>query len=235
MQDVGREHINPSLRNTADQLNPAWLSRNRLRRFPAGSILIPKSGASVNLNHRAMLAIDAHVVSHLAVVMPDRRVVDPEFLFWWSVAYDSRRQVQTTSLPSLNLSILKAAPVSLPPLEEQRRIVDILNRAASIRRLRDQANATLRALIPALFIKMFGDPRTLAERFPTRPLREVADIGSGVTKGRKLAPDEIEEVPYLRVANVQDGYLDLEEIKTIAIRKGEADRYALRPGDLVMD
>ena len=42
------------------------------------------------------------------------------------------------------------------------------------------------------------------------------------------------DVPYLRVANVQDGFLALDEIKTITIRRGEQQQYALAPGDLVM-
>ena len=57
-----------------------WLTKKRLRLFPKDSILIPKSGASVNLNHRAKLAIDAYVVSHLAVVTPDRSRIDPNYL-----------------------------------------------------------------------------------------------------------------------------------------------------------
>ena len=41
-------------------------------------------------------------------------------------------------------------------------------------------------------------------------------------------------MPYLRVANVQDGFLNLDEIKAITIRRGEERKYALSPGDLVM-
>ncbi|MGR3321400.1 MAG: restriction endonuclease subunit S [Pseudooceanicola sp.] len=234
MQDVGRDHITPELATSTDRLSSNWLRTNRLRLFPKNSILIPKSGASVNLNHRAKLAEDAYVVSHLAVVIPDPQFVDPEYLFWWSVKYDPRRQVQVTSLPSLKTSMLKEAMVPLPPLEEQRRIVDILNRAASIERLRARASTQLRALIPALFIKMFGDDHQIADRFEMRPLKEVSSIGSGATKGRKIEPEDSTEVPYLRVANVQDGFLNLDEIKTIIIRSGEEAKYALEPGDLVM-
>lgn len=179
MQDVGRDHINPSLTASSDRLNLEWLRRNRLRLFPKDSILIPKSGASVNLNHRAKLGADAYVVSHLAVVVPRREVIDPDYLFWWSVHYDPRHQVQVTSLPSLNLSILKDAQVPLPPLDEQRRIVDILNRAASIERLRAEAREKLRAFIPALFIRMFGDPVENPMGWEVRPLGEVVENRDG--------------------------------------------------------
>ncbi len=234
MQDVGLHHVNPVLANSADRLSPDWLAGNRLRLFPKDSILIPKSGASVNLNHRAKLATDAYVVSHLAVVMPDKSRIDPDYLFWWSVRYDPRAQAQVTSLPSLKLSTLKEARVPLPPLDEQRRIVGILNRAAKIKRLREQAQERLREFIPALFVRMFGDHKRIDVKFPCMPLREAAAIASGATKGRKIDPKYAVEVPYLRVANVQDGFLNLDEIKRITIRCGEEGKYALAPGDLIM-
>ncbi|MXY40619.1 MAG: restriction endonuclease subunit S [Rhodospirillaceae bacterium] len=234
MYDVGRHHRHPALSDSADRLSSDWLAQNRLRLFPKGSILIPKSGASVNLNHRAKLATDAYVVSHLAVVIPDRTRIEPDYLYWWSVAYDPRAQAQVTSLPSLKLSTLKAATIYLPPLDEQRRIVGILNRAAKIEQLRAQAADRLREFLPALFVKMFGDESRIASCFRCLPLKEVAAIGSGATKGRKIDSSVAIEVPYLRVANVQDGYLNLDEIKTIVIRQGEEEKYALAYGDLVM-
>ena len=179
MQDVGLHHVNPALADSVDRLSPTWSAGNRLRLFPKGSILIPKSGASVNLNHRAKLATDAHVVSHLAVVVPDRSRIDPDYLFWWSVRYDPRAQAQVTSLPSLKLSTLKEARVPLPPLDEQRRIVGILNRAAKIERLRAQAAERLQEFIPALFVQMFGDPAENPMGWETRPLGDVIRVSSG--------------------------------------------------------
>lgn len=173
-------------------------------------------------------------------LVPDEDKLDIDFLAWrlqvpWiaaelpvgtAAATKSRERIRPNTLLQLKMP--------LPPLEEQRRIVDILNRAASIERLRARASTQLRALIPALFIRMFGGAHEIAERFTTRPLKAVASIGSGATKGRKIDPNGAIDVPYLRVANVQDGFLNLDEIKTITIRAGEEQKYALEPGDLVM-
>ena len=137
-------------------------------------------------------------------------------------------------MPRADMKVLMSMRVPLPPLEEQRRIVDILNRAAKIEALRRRATERLREFVPALFVKMFGDGHDVAGRFPSMPLREAAEIASGATKGRRLDTADAVEVPYLRVANVQDGFLALDEIKTITIRRGEQQRYALAPGDLVM-
>ena len=147
MQDVGRDHVNPALSVTTDRITDECVRSCGLRRYPAGTLLIPKSGASVNLNHRAMLGIDAYVVSHLATVIPDVGRVDPAYLFHWSQRYDPRSQAQVTSLPSLALSLIRTAQVPLPPLEEQRRIVAVLDRAAAIRRRADAARALGSGLI----------------------------------------------------------------------------------------
>ncbi len=64
-------------------------------------------------------------------------------------------------------------------------------------------------------------------------LEDVAQIRTGVAKGKRGIVDPIRR-PYLRVANVQDGYLDLEEIKEIEIAAKDVDRYKLEPGDIVL-
>ena len=63
---------------------------------------------------------------------------------------------------------------------------------------------------------------------------ELFVIVSGVTKGQKVPVNEAIDAPYLRVANVQRGYLDLSVIKKIAVRKADEERYALRLGDVLM-
>ena len=137
-------------------------------------------------------------------------------------------------MPRADMKVLMSMTVPLPSLEEQQRIVALLSRAARIKGLRAQAAAKLDEFAPALFARMFGGPREISKRYRCKPLRDVAEIASGATKGRRIAPADRVDVPYLRVANVQDGFLDLDEMKTIAIRRNEADKYALAIGDLVM-
>lgn len=63
---------------------------------------------------------------------------------------------------------------------------------------------------------------------------DVLVIAGGITKGRNLAGRRTLEVPYLRVANVQRGYLDLSVMKTIRVPDDELSRYALRSGDVLL-
>ena len=175
--------------------------------------------------------------TELVPLLP-RDGVDREF-----IAFLLRRQetvdyvmssVTGARMPRTDMKALMSLRVPLLPLDEQRQIVGILNRAAKIERMRARARELMGEFIPALFIRIFGDYEQIDTKFPCMPLRETAAIASGVTKGRKIDPRHAIEVPYLRVANVQDGFLNLDQIKTITIRRGEERKYALAQGDLVM-
>ena len=61
-----------------------------------------------------------------------------------------------------------------------------------------------------------------------------SEVQTGVAKGRRLNGADTISVPYLRVANVQDGFLDLSEMKSIEIRRSELERYSLQAGDVVL-
>ena len=68
-----------------------------------------------------------------------------------------------------------------------------------------------------------------------RKLKLIADVRGGVAKGKDLTGQDTVRVPYLRVANVQDGYLNLSEVEEIDIPERELDRYLLQPGDVLMN
>lgn len=172
-------------------------------------------------------------------VLRSRGSVLPEWIYYFVRRETFRREAKrnftgTAGQQRVPTSFLEEALIPVPRLEEQRRIVDLLARAEGIVRLRREAQQKAAELIPAIFIDMFGDPATKPEAWPRQPLSAVAEVISGVAKGRKLDPGEAVELPYLRVANVKDGYLDLTEVKTIEIKRGEVEKLLIRPGDLLM-
>jgi type I restriction enzyme S subunit len=131
-------------------------------------------------------------------------------------------------MPSMKTSELAKLAVPLPPLAEQERLVKILDEADALRKLRAQADSRTAELIPALFHEMFG---TINK---TEALGSVASVNSGVAKGRQFNGKTPVKVPYLRVANVQDGRLDLTELKEIDALPNEIEELSLRTGDVVM-
>lgn len=120
-------------------------------------------------------------------------------------------------------------------LETQRRIVArieaLFAELREARRLHAEIVADTGRVMEAALREVFDQP---ADGWHSCQLIEVAFIQTGTAKGRNFRDRKTVELPYLRVANVQAGYLDLDEIKTIRIAESEINRYRLLPGDLLL-
>jgi type I restriction enzyme S subunit len=68
-----------------------------------------------------------------------------------------------------------------------------------------------------------------------KKLKHLANVRSGLAKGKDSDGKETVEMPYLRVANVQDGHLDLREVSTIPVEVNAIERYSLQEGDVLMN
>lgn len=66
------------------------------------------------------------------------------------------------------------------------------------------------------------------------PLKSVCFIQSGITLGKAYLAQSLSEYPYLRVANVQAGRLNLDVVKIVAVPPTEAARFMLKAGDVLM-
>lgn len=172
-------------------------------------------------------------------VLRSRQRLIPQFL-WFFLRRTELRESVTASMTGTSgrqripSTFWTSANIPLPSLPVQERIVQILQKADDIRRKRQEALELADAILPASFIAMFGDPGNNHDDFDRLPLGQIADVRSGVTKGRKLHGKETVEVPYLRVANVQDGFLDLSEVKTIEVLPDDVAKYHLEDGDILM-
>jgi len=74
----------------------------------------------------------------------------------------------------------------------------------------------------------------IPEDWEVKRLEEISEIQQGVSKGRSISPEDAISVPYMRVANVKDGVIDLAEVKEIVINKNELSRYTLLDGDILI-
>ncbi len=73
------------------------------------------------------------------------------------------------------------------------------------------------------------------ESWIVRRLKHTATLQSGIPKGKDLTGKTSIEIPMLRVANVQDGYLSLDDVHAIKIEPHEFERYKLQSGDVLMN
>lgn len=131
--------------------------------------------------------------------------------------------------PRLGLKTIRAIPVPLPPLVEQRRIVEILEDHLS--RL-DVATALMRESARRLR-SMEAAAMSATRAGKAVALAAVAQIQGGVQKQPKRAPRD-NAYPFLRVANVTAGGLDLDDIHEVELFGNELERLRLEVGDLLV-
>lgn len=232
MQDVGRFGQTTCLVETKDRLSAS--ASSKFKRFPVGSILVPKSGASIRLNHRAILGVEAHVVSHLAVIIPHASL-NTHFAYYWLCGIDLSAVAHNADMPSMKTSELAKLQIPVPPLVEQERIVNLLDEAGELRKLRSQADQCTTALIPALFEEMFGESTTNRKRWQMTPLAELISDGpqNGLYKHSSFYG---EGIPILRIDAFYDGEIeDLSALKRLRATPEEIKRYTLHEHDFVIN
>jgi type I restriction enzyme S subunit len=143
-----------------------------------------------------------------------------------------------SGIPKVNRVELAEFSFPLPPLREQIRMADSVEALDEAIRSTERLIAKLEHVHHGLAHDLLCQADFLRDQVTTgwitRRLDEFADIGGGVTLGQDLPVGGSVVLPYLRVANVQDGYIDTSDLKSVAVLKAEVDRYLLRPGDVLM-
>ncbi len=236
---VGLEHLEPG---TGKRIGAAEVDEGSLTgrkpRFCKGDVVYGYLRPYLNkvwvAEFDGLCSVDQYVYSVSSTQ------ADPSFVAWFmrSPVYLERAPIELTpgQLPRIRTAEVASVRMELPPLDEQRRIVALLEeQMAAVERARAAAEAQLeaaRALESARLRSVFDGPQ--ARHWPRKPLGEVGEIVSGVTLGRQLRDVLTRRVPYLRVANVKDGYLDLSEVYEIEATEAELERLRLRPGDLLL-
>ena len=185
--------------------------------------------------------VDAGIVSPAYGIWDvDQSKIHPEFLEWALRSaraldyYRAKLRGSTARRRSLPTETFLKFTLPLPSISEQMHILDIIHKLQVMLRSRQQQLAKLDELVKARFVEMFGDMLLNPMAWPEVVLETLADIVSGITKGRKVKEQTLLEVPYMAVSNVKDGYIDWTTVKTILATEQEIEQYRLFPDDVLM-
>jgi type I restriction enzyme S subunit len=190
------------------------------------------------------------------VVQPAEHKLSPKFAYYALISEGARQYFEATAkgvgYPAVDHKDFDSFAVPLPPLPQQQRITAYLDAScaaidaavAAKRRQLETLDALRKATMSRVVTRGAASNPPLQETengwMPQVPqgwnvvcLKRISEIQTGITLGKEYEGPLIER-PYLRVANVQDGYLDLEDVSTIEVPAKVAARVELRAGDVLM-
>ena len=173
------------------------------------------------------------------VLRPDTDKITSEWLYYLTTWKTFRKEAERNMTGSAGQkrvpkTFLENYVVNLPDIDTQKSENKILRKVDDLIFLRKQQLAKLDELAKARFVEMFGDVLLNSMQWPEKTLENMANIVSGITKGRKTAEADLQEVPYMAISNVKDGYIDWTTVKTILATRQEIEQYRLMPDDILM-
>ncbi len=204
------------IERTKETITEGGLKGSSARLLPPGTVLMT---SRATIGYTAITTRPMATNQGFANLICGERIV-PEFLAYW--LRDQREDLMQlaggTTFREIPKSTLKKICIPLPPLDGQRRIVNILNQVAKIELLKKQAQERLRELIPALFVKMFGDPVTNPMEWEIRALGDLCDLDrQGLQPGNPVET----RLPFVGVENVESvtGTLNFETDSRVGSQK----------------
>ena len=194
-------------------------------------VAIVKDGAGIG--RTTLHPAKSSVIGTMQYLLPKDNVL-PEYLCYVVRHMHLEKYFTGATIPHIYFRDYKNEKFNLASLDKQAEIVGILKKAESVIRKRRQQLTELDNLIKARFVEMFGDMLLNEMGWQEVHLDALADVVSGISKGRKVREAELIEVPYMAVSNVKDGYIDWTTVKTIMATKQEIEQYRLLPYDVLM-
>ena len=173
-----------------------------------------------------------YVGSTIAILRPKLEFHTPFLgLFLQSKFSDIQSHCTGATIPHVNKDHLLSLEIPLPPLEEQRRIADLLARADRLRRLRRHALQLSNTLLQSVFLDMFGDCIINDKHWKIDLLENLSiliDYGVSVPSNSNPVGPKL-----LRITDIQDGAVDWDTVPYCSTTGKDKDDHLLQVGDIV--
>ncbi|HDV1880195.1 TPA: restriction endonuclease subunit S, partial [Escherichia coli] len=217
-----------------EYITAAGLENSSAKIVEKDSILIAMYGATVG--RLAILGINAATNQAICNIRPDTTIADMKYLYYFlksKFSYFVENAVGGAQ-PNISQGLIKSLEVPLPSLDEQKRIADILDKAAGVCQKREQAIKLADDFLRAKFLEMFGTPANNIHRFPKGTIRDLVDSVNYGTSAK--ASIDSGEYPILRMGNITyQGRWDFTDLKYLDLSVKEKDKYLVKEGDLLFN
>lgn len=167
-----------------------------------------------------------------------RDVLLPKYLYYFCVNFDFEKLNTTVTIPSLTKANLLQIEIDLPTLEEQKKVVDVLDKVTNLVELRQQQLAKLDELVKARFVEMFGDPFLNLMNWNKIKIANAVTVEpqNGMYKPQSNYVTDGTGTPILRIDSFYDGEVtDFSLLKRLVCNEEEKQKYALREDDIIIN
>ena len=215
------------IKNTVETLSPK--GQNLARVLPKDTVMVCCIGSIGRVGIAGTTLATNQQINSL-VFGPH---VIPKFGFYYcrSIPHVFKAKARKAVVPILNKSNFAKIKMPLPPLSEQRRIVEILDQADALRKKRAEADAKAARILPALFYKVFGDPLRNPYQWP------IENIGNLLLLLRNgtTAPQNQDKrgYPVTRIETISEGTIDRHRVRYVELDENEVEKWRMRPGDIL--
>jgi type I restriction enzyme S subunit len=162
--------------------------------------------------------------------------LDSRFLWHWleTATPELLRRGRGATFLQVTRKDVESLAVPVPPMSEQRRVADLLDKADAIRRKRKHAIALTDDLLRSTFLDMFGDPVSNPKGWPLSPLGEaLIEIESGWSPVCLPRPAEESEWGVLKLGSVTFGRYDENENKAFSPDEEPVRELEVKAGDVL--
>ncbi|MCL0094649.1 restriction endonuclease subunit S [Dehalococcoidales bacterium] len=231
-----------------DLITDEAVDKYSLKLYPKGTIVFPKSGASIYLEKRAILPVDSYIVSHLCAVISESPMVDQNFLFYY-LRFLSFAEGKAEGYPTLNLTEIKKKGIACPPLPEQKKIAAVLSAVQEAKEKTEAVIKATRELKKSLMKHLFTYGPVPLQEAGNVPLKEteiglvpegwevvrLGDLIEGTQYGISLRGTKQGRYPILRMNNLIDGQVDTSDLQYVDLDESTFGKFKLNRGDILFN
>lgn len=207
---------------------------NSLKFCEADDILIARYGASVG---KILTGLSGAYNVAIMKIIPDTTRLNKRYLKYFlesrSFQYFIKNVGSRAAQAGFNKSDLSSIFIEERNINEQNKIINILDKLTSLIELKKNQLEKLDLFVKSLFIEMFGSQLENPYNFEKGIIK---DVVSDVKYGTSSPANDNGIYPYLRMGNITyDGQLDLTNLKYITIDDKELDKYIVKKGDILFN
>lgn len=207
--------------------------------FEKGTVLYSK--LRPYLNKVVVADSDGYATTELVPLKCNEELISPHYLAYFLRSPEflefASNVVAGAKMPRMVMSEFWDYEISLPTIEEQHRILSILDKADAIRQKRQQAIAKLDELLQATFIDMFGDPLDNPKKYQMMTLGSISSFENGDRSNNYPSGADVvqEGIPFLSTKNIKGNFFDSSNMQFITQEKfNKLSRGKVSNGDILI-